>query len=149
MYLSFLLLPDEPQSYCVSARRVTDPLRLVTPFLVSDSVQGFMSQAGFGIQIPTPHYIINFMAWLVSGYSCFTNSDLKHKRNSDFSKLHRKPMAQLKGLTSVDPSQRISEIFILLPTPDHFLWSPVPVFSAFPLKLHSQCQCISLGIKHC
>ena len=62
MYLSFLLLPDEPQFYPLRARRVTDPLRLVTPFLVSDFVQGFVSQVGFGIQIPTPNYSINFMA---------------------------------------------------------------------------------------
>lgn len=119
-YLSFLLLPDEPQFYPLSARRITDPLRLVTPFLVSDSVQGFMSQVGFGIQISTPNYIINFMAWVESDYSCFTNRELKHKRNSDFSRLHRKPMARLKGLTSVDPSQHVSEMFILLPTPRPF-----------------------------
>lgn len=62
MYLSFLLLPGEPQFYPLIARRVTDPLRLVTQFLVSDSVQGFMSQVGFGIQILTSNYIINFMA---------------------------------------------------------------------------------------
>lgn len=120
MYLSFLLPPDEPQFYPLCARRVTDPLRLVTPLLVSDSVQGFVSYIGFGIQIPTRNYIINFMGWVESGYSCSTNREL-HKRNSDFSRLCRKPMAQLKGLTSADPSQYVSEMFILLPTPRPFL----------------------------
>lgn len=149
MYLSFLLLPDEPHFSPLSASRVTDPLTLVTLFLVLDSVCGFMSKVRFGIQIPTPNYIINFMAWVESGYSCFTNSELKHKINSGFSRLCRSLWHSWKVSPQFTQASMFQKYSFFLPLPDHFLQSSVPVFSAFALKLCCQCQWISLGIKHC
>lgn len=100
MYLFFFLLPDEPRFY---------PPRSVTPFLVPEFLQLFTSQAGSGVPIPVPSSAVNFVARMESGDSWFTNRELKHKRNSDFSTPRGEPEAQLKALTLVDWTQRAQE----------------------------------------